>query len=313
MLSIYFKPIQPSALFCGGKVWPMWVFPVSWVHPVALSCSWELPKCSPIIRYAGLASSSFSAFYMIGQYRWCNMVIGGQGLWRSRTMLSSVENDGQSDIQHFLGKYTIEFQMRVIMLNALTGSKKNIKFSSEIVANWVPKVKVPLRLAKRTIPFLAYLTLSVVCGATLHCLLWGPLTPFTPAQYLLLCPRKTLRPRFVAAVLQEYLNCCLFCIFSMWAYLTAELDSDSSNTCKVLWLLTVRKLLLWSTRVSQRIRWTAHKIDQLLLLMYTIVTNALLTSNDGNYYFDRGPPGVFILRKGVMQICCWTFWSLLII
>ena len=39
-------------------------------------------------------------------------------------MLSSVENDGQSDIQHFLGKYTIEFQMRVIMLNALTGSKK---------------------------------------------------------------------------------------------------------------------------------------------------------------------------------------------
>ena len=100
-------------------------------------------------------------------------------------------------------------------------------------------MKVSLKLlAKRTIPFLAYLTLSVVCGATLHCLLWGPLTPFTPAQYLLLCPRKTLRPRFVAAVLQEYLNCCLFCIFSMWAYLTAELDFDSSNTCKVLRLLT---------------------------------------------------------------------------
>ena len=173
----------------------------------------------------------FSAFYMIGQYRWCNMVIDDQELWRSRTMLPSVENDGQSDIQHFLGKYTIKFQMRVI--------------SSEIVANWVPKVKVPLKLAKRTIPFLAYLTLSGVCGATLHCLLWGPLTPFTPTQYLLLCPRKTLRPRFVAAVLQEYLNSCLFCILSMWAYLTAELDSDSSNTCKVLRLLTLRKLPLW--------------------------------------------------------------------
>ena len=170
-------------------------------------------------------------------------------------------------------------------------------------------MKVPLKLAKRTIPLLAYLTLSVVCGATLHCLLWGPLTPFTPAQYLLLCPRKTLRPRFVAVVLQEYLNCCLFCILSMWAYLTAELDSDSSNTCKVLRLLTLRKLLLWSTRVGQLIRWTAHKIDQLLLLMYTIVTNALLTSNDGNYYFDRGPPGVFILRKGIMQMCWWTFFG----
>ena len=143
-------------------------------------------------------------------------------------------------------------------------------------------MKVPLKLlAKRTIPFLAYLTLSVVCGATLHCLLWGPLTPFTPTQYLLLCPRKTLQPRFVAAVLQEYLNCCLFCILSMWAYLTAELDSDSSNTCKVLRPLTLRKLLLWSTRVSQLIGWTVPKIDQLLLLIHTIVTNALLTSNDG--------------------------------
>ena len=113
----------------------------------------------------------------------------------------------------------------------------------------------------------------------------------------------------MAAVLQEYLNCCLFCILSMWAYLTAELDSDSSNTCKVLRPLTLRKLLLWSTRVSQLIGWTVPKIDQLLLLMCTIVTNALLTSNDGNYYFDRGPPGVFILRKWIMQIWRWTFFG----
>ena len=113
----------------------------------------------------------------------------------------------------------------------------------------------------------------------------------------------------MAAVLQEYLNCCLFCILSMWAYLTAELDSDSSNTCKVLRPLTLRKLLLWSTRVSQLIGWTVPKIDQLLLLIHTIVTNALLTSNDGNYYFDRCPPGVFILRKWIMQIWRWTFFG----
>ena len=37
-------------------------------------------------------------------------------------MLSSVENDGQSDIQHFLGKYTIKFQM----LYALNRTKKKI-------------------------------------------------------------------------------------------------------------------------------------------------------------------------------------------
>ena len=49
-------------------------------------------------------------------------------------MLPSVEHDGQSDIQHFLGKYTIKFQM----LYALNGTKKQIKFSSEIVANSVP-------------------------------------------------------------------------------------------------------------------------------------------------------------------------------
>ena len=50
-------------------------------------------------------------------------------------MLPSVENDGQSDIQHFLGKYTIKFQM----LYALNRTKKKqIKFSSEIVANSVP-------------------------------------------------------------------------------------------------------------------------------------------------------------------------------
>ena len=108
---------------------------------------------------------------------------------------------------------------------------------------------------------------------------------------------------------KNILTAAFFCIFSMWAYLTAELDFDSSNTCKVLRLLTLKKLHWWSTRVSQLIRWTAPKIDQLLLLMYTIVTNALLTSNDGNYYFDRGPPGVFILRKGVMQICWWTFFG----
>ena len=58
MLSI-FQTNTTLGPFCGGKVWPMWVFPVTWMHPVALSCSGELPKCSPIIRYAGLASSFF--------------------------------------------------------------------------------------------------------------------------------------------------------------------------------------------------------------------------------------------------------------
>ena len=60
-------------------------------------------------------------------------------------MLPSVENDGQSDIQHFLGKYTIKFQM----LYALNGTKKQIKFSSEIVANSVPNTSESVTLASK--------------------------------------------------------------------------------------------------------------------------------------------------------------------
>ena len=143
------------------------------------------------------------------------------------------------------------------MLNVFTGTK-NIKFSSEILANWVPKVKVPLKLAKRTIPFLAYLTLSVVCGATLHCLLWGPLTPFTPAQYLLLCPRKTLRPRFVAAVLQEYLNCCLFCILHVsishcWVglWLLQHVQSFVTPNCKKITFMINQSQSAYKMNCSQ--------------------------------------------------------------